>query len=1528
MAVAPTPDIQYYLKETTNQILVSGSSPINAQLNAVKNPTPIFNSNLTSKISSLGANISYVVQNGVEFTNLILNQNLTFPTSTTNASTTATITKNGSINGVGADLFIKSLGSTINQIKVTNIGSGFQVGETITLTQSELLSAGFTLTPSDIVITLTVNNIENSSTIIPLTSDNELWVYKGYSNIGGDGNTYRYNPHLHRPYKAYIVTETGSGIPSSPFTPTGNPIFSTTTGNEVNIINRYLEGSLTSLGNGVLNGVTQINEQVSGSFQIFHEELFPQAWVFTDYTTNPEPAAFGAGFRLFQENTTTSDTVIEFLTLTNPPTNGLDISYNASAPSATKVYVGNETFIYYTLLTLSESIDTFGKNPGKIQITQNSDPDNFSKWDITAIDANTSGNYLTVDVTNYTQGSAYSSLPNNEPITATVSEYSKIIFDNFNQSQYSIPNFQPRSWVNNNLRNGLYTYTSSLFSEVGSGQQEAIGTTQFGLSCEIGHYCRYTATYENANVGFDPVSIQFSGSDVDATPLTFDLPSGFQTLFTAQAGTISVTNFDFGENAPDALRSDSSYASSRLNITLDSVSSRENWTPPSLFSTRWSDAYISYSSSISSSLDGLYVFGQLPQNNVQVTASMFLQAWTGSDDDAGAKYGTAIYDTDVYGEGESGDGPTWPTASIRFYTGSFPNSIPTSLDAFVTESLYENANIHVNGLAITMSYLIPSESIGINDCFSLSLQVSSGSANSASVENSLVVNYYELEFNTPGTGEEDSLVPTFIENAFSGSQGFSNVSDCQPLYNNVFTERINPYIQLVNYTTDIYTPLNQVQIRSGSAAKSTVPVSNYTQLASINPRYDGSRSNSQQLNIWNIGDTGTFGKKPNIDLKDAFFGYFSDIDDPYPNINGLTRVNLSYLIDEQGNALPPTLEDQLSIDTYNSVFPPTTQARLAARNGKDQFKQLGKPSNIKSIMNYVTPILYTQNSGDNYVVTMSLSGSGYISRYDNGDGEAQIFGRFVAEGQAIPEPTGNQLNDQYVEYFINPTESVVIPEGSMAIGAGSPWNTSPSDPSATYLDTYWGNIGAGQDLANEQIITLKHSFVTSFVSERRGPQDELQFSLKMFDDAEDQPFNLEDITCRVYTIDGSSTDIGSVLGFGWFSMSNIVGYRNEILNTNAGPINLPRWLFSRVPIIGDGINCTVDWEMYETLYDYGLMRERGPKGNGGVIGLEWTITANSGKYTIKSGSKIKWQLKGSFKDADGGYQQGFFFPTTYNPTPSNPYTSATIKGQGAYDHLLDEANTAQAPFWVIPTEFIDNNWDTYKEQNSGVGKYSTKQVLIMQSPNLNEAYGTDFKQGDTPYIPGASPYFPGGMEPEGTAFDRIENTILLEEGDEIRFANNENFTYTIIEVSAPNLNLKTNGSPGVTKGRLRIVLDREVNQGLNFDFFFIRRPITVANTLYLERQFPYAALASASLSESIVSFTGSENKPNVANEGNIGLVYSGTGVDMEGSYTASFSSLESATTPGILFPDFPTDYLIESASIIVNDLITRRIIES
>ena len=126
------PIIKYYYKEDTNQILVSGSDDkdvLNSYLTSSKNASTIFNPNLTAKISSLGLNSSYVVQNG------------------------------------------------------------------------------------------------DDTTTIPIADNQELWVYRGYNQDGGtDGDTYRYNPFLHRAYKAYILTETGSGMPTFPYLPEGPPV--------------------------------------------------------------------------------------------------------------------------------------------------------------------------------------------------------------------------------------------------------------------------------------------------------------------------------------------------------------------------------------------------------------------------------------------------------------------------------------------------------------------------------------------------------------------------------------------------------------------------------------------------------------------------------------------------------------------------------------------------------------------------------------------------------------------------------------------------------------------------------------------------------------------------------------------------------------------------------------------------------------------------------------------------------------------------------------------------------------------------------------------------------------------------------------------------------------------------------------------------------------------------------------------------------------------------------------------------------
>ncbi len=754
------------------------------------------------------------------------------------------------------------------------------------------------------------------------------------------------------------------------------------------------------------------------------------------------------------------------------------------------------------------------------------------------------------------------------------------------------------------------------------------------------------------------------------------------------------------------------------------------------------------------------------------------------------------------------------------------------------------------------------------------------------------------------------IIPTFIA---GDVLPFQYATNCQPLLNNFVNQRINGFLMDIDYNwqgTSTYfssslAPVNFIQILSGSAVRASVPESNYTIARSVNPRYNGSKSTSQQLNVWNIGDTGTFGKLPTVELRDAFFGYFNDLDDPYPNINNLTRVNLNYLIDEEGNALPPSL-NQLSIDTFESVFPDSTLAKIAPKSGKDNFKVLGSPAPISRLMQYVTPIMYSQNAGNNYTNVIPLSGSGYISRYDNDDESTQVFSRFNALGETGVD-TGNPV--QSVDFMLNPP----LPTAQPAIPGNDfiPWNRDNTYGAAVYNDSSLSGYSVGDDLPNEQIVTVDASIVTSFVSETKGTRDELQFEFHMYTGSinndytegpalnTEQPFNLEDITCTVYTTDGRVRDLGSVLDYGWFQMVNIVNYERVKRKDFKGlSWRRNRWRWSYVPVPTGGIKCSVDWEMYETLYDLGLWRSSLYE----IAALEWNIKANSGNHTIKVGDQISWRYKGFFKNAKSGYRQGLFFPLDFE----GQYTSVMVEGVGAYDHLLSQANTASAPYWV------------FTGSSGGGSTISSSQFLVMSSSNMNEAYGQSFRQADLKYFPATSEYFPGGIEPATTRFDNIEYPLELKINDEIRFGNNENFTYKISEVFPPQNN---NGTPD-RANRLKIKLDKPVDASINKDFFLVRRPITNPNSLYLEQPFPYNSLASASIS-TIIFGPGSS--------GSFALTGSATlppGGNDDGSYTGSLSSLEIADTPGILYPDFPTEYLVKSASVIVNDLISKGIIES
>ena len=161
----------------------------------------------------------------------------------------------------------------------------------------------------------------------------------------------------------------------------------------------------------------------------------------------------------------------------------------------------------------------------------------------------------------------------------------------------------------------------------------------------------------------------------------------------------------------------------------------------------------------------------------------------------------------------------------------------------------------------------------------------------------------------------------------------------------------------------------------------------------------------------------------------------------------------------------------------------------------------------------------------------------------------------------------------------------------------------------------------------------------------------------------------------------------------------------------------------------------------------------------------------------------------------------------------------------------------------------------------------------MSSSNINEAYGGKFYQGPLKYVPGPSEYFDSGVEPSGTQFPKITSPIEFFPGDEIRFGNNENYTYIIKSVVPPENNIVD----GI--GKIKIVLDSEVPESINKDFFLIRRFTPKASSFILDTQFPYSAESSGS-------------------EAN-----------------------------GIIYPTFPTDYIKNSGSSIVTDLIDKGVIK-
>ena len=143
--------------------------------------------------------------------------------------------------------------------------------------------------------------------------------------------------------------------------------------------------------------------------------------------------------------------------------------------------------------------------------------------------------------------------------------------------------------------------------------------------------------------------------------------------------------------------------------------------------------------------------------------------------------------------------------------------------------------------SINQTITITSQSISPGDQLSIRARKTAGSGGAFNVQ------FTSGEFRVRSTFESGPTLNTIPE-PYLTSQFYGG--DCDILLNNVELYRENPFLQDLDYSTNPFVPVNFSLILSGSAARGTVPLSNYTSLKSANPRYNGCKNQSENVNFY------------------------------------------------------------------------------------------------------------------------------------------------------------------------------------------------------------------------------------------------------------------------------------------------------------------------------------------------------------------------------------------------------------------------------------------------------------------------------------------------------------------------------------------------------------------------------------------------------------------------------------------------------------------------------------------------------
>tara|TARA_B100000900_G_scaffold411255_1_gene430582 strand:- start:268 stop:9519 length:9252 start_codon:yes stop_codon:yes gene_type:complete len=953
---------------------------------------------------------------------------------------------------------------------------------------------------------------------------------------------------------------------------------------------------------------------------------------------------------------------------------------------------------------------------------------------------------------------------------------------------------------------------------------------------------------------------------------------------------------------------------------------------PGSFATKVTEAYILYTSSLSSSLAGAYVFDVTPTFGIlHVTASVVVSSFT---DTQAALYGNAIYGSSEYGGGNSGGGTTWTTASLILYTGSannFPNEMPQiGGDIFAITS--SHSTTHNTGERITLMTTISPGELAYNDVIKMALRVGSGSDAPSVVQNSLIVTEYSMSFSSSIDASVDPSIPTI----FSDDQNFNYAYDCQPLLNNYSAARINNRLQNVDYTTGLVIPTNWQQVIDFSASRASVPESNYSKTNIINGRYDGSNITSQKYNIWTPGDAGGFGKLPSIDVNKTHLAYFNTVYDGYPLLNNKTLYNVQYLIDQEGQATQPKLSDITFFDVQGTFeplpewngdeFEYVNNAIISlAGDAKEQLFPLQGEFPFYKTQARPEPVLYSQKSGI-FPVNKNATEPQGIELVGNQPIDANIVPNFnnytfeaFGETEIFTSTRNINSTTQILESKTPVQDGDGLPVGGQNNITASAANTGTSLPiyqndknvdEAGFTTIPILDGGSGFAVDNTQGLGNNTSqaydldfefFVDSDPTDTRlrtrdheggwkghSPIDspligefELRFQRRNFNASTDA-----EVGWGSQAIKGVKVEI-----IEYFSSTNAAGTNFLVIDYNSVGASYISTQQSN-GLVQVNFHTDTIRDAYQNAGYASPIKQRLK-----ISGKHSTTSTGfgGGNRPIRQGDQFRVRYNGNIITNTSGNGPVFF------PQGIQSFTGGRILMQGQNSNPV---TAATASFWDF----------------SGSGTSQAGNVLHCVSPQLNKAYARDFVQKDLIYTASFNKDFPGGREPFYTTMPPVTLPWELQINDEIRFDNNEDNAYKIINIIPPS----ENNDPNLTSSdNLTPSLVIELDGSVPINFGSEKTSTGGGSGTALE--YTTSSITFETVASYVkVDFPEQSFRP-IDNFVIRRYLQDAGGMIVDQSFPYS-SNPEKITSAGFLKPPFTTPDLETSPDVILQDLIDKKLI--